>query len=190
MLDADHRLATALGELDKLDTGRHASLEDLVALSTARDCIEELFRACTEQLLADPEISPVWEAIASAIKLPAQKKTPAQKAANFLSESDEQVLAFWNTFADRFTWDFLPADFLHGLYEHWLTEQYPHAVAFSKTALTRRLKSAAARSGDWFHTRDRPGTLMAAHEPLAARVPHWRHNGSDAAIYGLRRSGV
>lgn len=188
MLDTDQNLATAIDELNKLNADQPASLDDLVALSAARDCIDELFRTCTDELRADPRVAPMWEAIAAAIKLQSKQGTPKQK--NVINESDEQVLMFWETFAGRFAWDFLPVDFLHALYEHWMAEQFPNDVVFSNKALTRRLNSTAAKSGDWFHTRARPGTLMKAAEPLAARVPHWCHDGSDSAIYGLRRSGM
>lgn len=188
MLDTGRNLATALAELDKVATDRRASLEDLIALSTARSCVDELFRSCTDELRADPAVAPMWEAISSAIRL--QPNRTASKAKNVLSQPDEQVLEFWDAFAPRFAWNFLPMDFLHALYEHWMAERHPQDVAFSRKALSRRLMSAAARSGDWFHTRARPGTLMNATEPLASRVPHWCHDGSDAAIYGLRRSGA
>lgn len=188
MQDIGLKLPAALDELGKLATDHPASLEDLVALSAARECIDELFRSCTNELRADPAIAPVWEAVSSAIKL--QPNRAPSKAKNVLGQSDEQVLEFWDAFAGHFTWDFLPNDFLHALYEHWMAERYPNDVAFSSKALTRRLKSAAVRSGKWFHTRARPGSLMKATEPLAARVPHWCHDGTDAAISGLRRSGA
>lgn len=188
MLDTGQKLATAIDELTKLSTGQPATLEDLVALSAARDCIDELFRACTDELRNDPRVAPMWEAIAVATKLQPQRSPGRQKSAIY--QPEDHVELFWTTFAGRFTWDFLPVDFLHALYIQWLSEQHPRVVALSKYTLTRRLKCAAAKSGDWFHTRARPGTLMKASEPLTARVPHWGHDGACAAIYGLRRSGV
>ncbi|ALE93769.1 hypothetical protein AOC05_17910 [Arthrobacter alpinus] len=188
MLNAAQNLVTATAELAKLSTDQPATLDDLVALSVARDCIDSLFRSCTDELRSDPRVAPMWEAMAAAIKL--QGKQGFSKPKTVHCEADQQVLMFWNAFADRFAWDFLPVDFLHALYAHWMAEQFPQEVAFSKTALTRRLKRASATSGNWFHTRARPGTLMHASEPLTARVPGWSHDGSDAAIYGLRRSGV
>lgn len=187
-LNSSQTLSTAIRRLASIDPEQPTRFEDLVALNEARKCLNELFRAYSDELRTDPETTELWDAISAATRLASKQGSPKQK--NVINESDEQVLMFWETFAGRFTWDFLPVDFLHALYEHWMTEQFPNDVAFSKFALTRRLKSTAAKSGDWFHTRARPGTLMKAAEPLAARVPGWTHDGSDAAIYGLRRSGV
>lgn len=105
-------------------------------------------------------------------------------------DPDEQALTFWRTFAPQFAWDFLPSDFLYALYVHWMGQQFPRDTPHLKKALMRRLKDTVANSGTWFHSRSRPGSLMDAEEPLAARATGWTHVRSDDAIYGLRRSGV
>lgn len=181
--------------LASIDPEQPARFEDLVALNAARNCIDELFKACSDELRSDPETTDLWEAMASVVTMNSKHRTGMHGAAKqspqgTTSTSDQRVEMFWNTFAGRFTWDFLPVDFLHALYTQWLSEQFPHEPALPQGALTRRLKSAAAKSGDWYHTRARPGSLMKTTEPLAARVPQWSHDGSNATIYGMRRSGI
>lgn len=68
-----------------------------------------------------------------------------------------------------------------------MAERFPRESTLSKTAFTRRVKAAAIDSGKWIYSRSRPGSLMDAAEPLAIRAQHWSHDGSDDAIYGLRR---
>lgn len=68
-----------------------------------------------------------------------------------------------------------------------MAERCPHEATLSKTAFTRRVKAASIDSGKWIYTRSRPGSLMQAAEPLANRASRWSHDGSDDAVYGLRR---
>jgi hypothetical protein len=195
-LDTAPSIATAIASLSALDPERAASLDDLVALNIARECVNELFSAYVEELSADPAATPLWAAIASAIELsapPALRSTrkphgAPSTASTPQARADARVAKFWDTFAGRFTWDFLPVSFLHALYASWMTESYPREAVFSKPAFSRRLRAAATASGDWVYTRSRPGCLMTAAEPLTDRVPSWSHDGSDAAIYGLRRN--
>lgn len=105
MLNAAQNLDTIAAELARLNTDRPASLDDLVALSVARDCIEELFRSCTDELRADPRVAPLLNAMTAAIKL--QPKHGAAKQKKESCDSEQQVLMFWNAFAGRFAWDFL-----------------------------------------------------------------------------------
>jgi hypothetical protein len=193
MLNAEQTLTTAIGHLSRLSTAGPASFDELVALSAARVAIDELFHNCSNELRADPQVAPVWSAIASAIESQA-KRGPSKKisygAQKADSNADAQVLRFWRTFAPQFAWDFLPSNFLYALYVHWMAQQFPRDTPHRKKALMLRLKDAAATSGDWFHSRSRPGSMMDAPEPLAARAPGWTRVRSDEAIYGLRRSGV
>ncbi len=189
-------LSTAMRRLASIDPEQPSCFENLVALNAARNCIEALFKSCSEELSSDPETADLWEAVASAAAVQSKdrksKNLPVRTSQQYENpaRSDEQAEMFWNAFADKVAWDFLPVDFLHALYTQWMSEQFPGAVQFSKGALTRRLKRAAAKSGDWHHSRSRPGSLMRAAEPLAERVPEWSHDGSNATIYGFRRSGM
>jgi hypothetical protein len=45
MQTTEQNLATAIEQLSLLSGERPASLDDLIALNKARDCVEELFRA-------------------------------------------------------------------------------------------------------------------------------------------------
>jgi hypothetical protein len=193
MLNAEQTLTTAIGHLCRLSTAGPASLDELVALSAARVAIDELFQNCTNELRADPQVAPVWSAIASAIE--SQAKRGPSKGVSYGSQkadsnADAQVLTFWRTFAPQFAWDFLPSSFLYALYVHWMAQQFPRDTPHLRKALMRHLKDAVATSGDWFHSRSRPGSMMDAPEPLAGSAPGWAHVRSDEAIYGLRRSGV
>ena len=193
-------LSTAMRRLASIDPEQPSCFNDLVALNAARNCIDELFKDCSDELRADPETAELWDAMTSAVTLNTKqrpgKNSPGKNSAtqpspqDSPSRSDEQAEMFWESFAGRFTWDFLPVTFLHALYAQWMGEQFPGDMQFSKFALTRRLKSTAAKSGDWFHTRSRPGSLMSKEEPLTQRVPQWKCDEPKAGFYGFRRSGV
>lgn len=187
-------LATAIRRLASLDPEQPTSFDDLVALNVARECINELFSDCVDELSVDPASMPLWAAIASAIDLSApagaSKRKSHSTASGPDSRAEARVAKFWGTFAERFAWEFLPTEFLHALYVSWMEARHPMEHALSKPAFTRRLRAALAVSDRWLYTRARPGSLMNAVEPLAAQLTGWVHDGSDDAIYGLRRSGV
>ena len=195
--NSDRTLRTALAQLQSLNPDAPASLDELTALSTARDCIDELLRTRVAELRADPENSASWPAIAAALRSSsasaAQQKYSAQPPAATAAwianaTADGQLLAFWQAFAERFRWDFLPVDFLHALYADWMSEEFPADTLLLKKAFTRRIKTVATASGEWLYTRSRPGSMMNAPEPLTSRVPGWIRDPSDHARYGLRRS--
>ena len=197
MRNSHQPLRTALAELNNLSTSDPATLVELAALSTARDCIDELLRTCIAELRADPENATPWPAIAAALSSAsasaAQKryggKPPAATAAWLANaQADSQILAFWQAFAELFRWVFLPVDFLHALYADWLSDEFPADGPLLKKAFTRRIKTVATASGEWLYTRSRPGSMMDAAEPLTARAHGWSKNASDVALYGLRRS--
>jgi len=161
-------------------------LEELIALSAARDRVDRRIRACVDELRADPRIPSSWESIADAIGSSSASAAREAYGAR-LAPRDEKVLLFWKAFAGRFFWDFLPGRFLYALYMVWMGTEFPGSRPLSKGKFMRRLVAAATESGEWFHTRSRPGSLMNAVEPLATRLPGWRHEGSNEATYGLRR---
>jgi hypothetical protein len=192
MRTTEQALNTAIAELNCLSTHRSASLDELTALSAARDCVDELLHACVAELRDDLQTIHTWPAIAyalgsssvSTVRQQYGSKRPAADAG-----ADEQVLSFWRTFTNRFTWDFLPTDFLHALYVQWMNAGIPDATPLPKKAFTRRLKGAATASGGWLYVRSRPGSLMSAAEPLTSQLPDWIQEASNDAVYGLRRTG-
>lgn len=221
MLNAKETINTTIVQLSLLNaTGsdsRPASFDDLVALNTARECIDELFRDCIDELSVDPKTAALWSAIASASKLSSKPASGTQKSYGLQaadsradSRADKRVGLFWRTFAPVFAWDFLPIDFLHELYTQWLSTEFPRDVAFSRETFPRRLKAALAApgnaasdnaasdnaapanntSGEWLHVRSRPGSLMDAAEPLVELLPNWTPISSDRALYGLRRGAT
>ncbi|TFB59016.1 hypothetical protein E3N86_12290 [Cryobacterium sp. Hz7] len=117
MHHSDHPLRTALAELNNLSTDSPATLAELAALSAARDCIDEMRRTCVAELRADSEHAASWPAIAAALRSSsasaAQQKSSAKPAATAAwlanATADGQILSFWQAFAERFAWDFLPA---------------------------------------------------------------------------------
>jgi hypothetical protein len=191
MHTSEQTLRTAIGELNCVSVHRPASLEELTALSAARDSINELLRSCVEQLRTDAPLTNSWSVIADALGSSAASNVRQKygtKRTVPSANANERVLSFWNEFAERFTWDFLPVGFLHALYAQWMSEHFPEDSPLSKETFTRRLIPIATASSKWSHTRSRPGSLMPAEEPLAAQLTDWTHDGSNAAAYGFRRS--
>ena len=90
-------------ELNNLNPNDPATLAELAALSTARDCIDELLRTRVAELRADPENAASWPAIAAALRSSsasaAQQKYSAQPPAATAAwlanaHADGQILAF------------------------------------------------------------------------------------------------
>src|SRR5664279_503556 len=111
-------LSTAIEQLGLLGTSTEqpATFDDLVALNTARECIDELFHDCVDELSAGPETANLWSAVISAGRLTskanATRSAPARGAHAHASTSTEshatrKVNLFWKTFEPTFTWDFL-----------------------------------------------------------------------------------
>lgn len=181
----------AVSELGCLSKDEPAVLHELIALRAARDHIEELLNVCVTELRANPLTAPSWASIAYALGSPSASAARQRHGSVPLNiDADQQVISFWRTFAEQFVWDFLPGDFLHALYEQWMSTTFANDTPLLKKALTRRLKVIATASGGWSYSRSRPGSLISDQEPLAARVPHWSRGDTDAAIYGFRRNGV
>jgi hypothetical protein len=188
MRNTEQTLNTAIGELRCLSPHSPASLDELTALSAARDCVDELLRSCVDQLRADPQSPKAWADIAYALGA-VSADAARQRYGSGLTLADEQVRSFWEAFVERFAWDFLPAGFLHGLYTQWMCAEFPADAPLSRETFTRRLKAPATATGEWLHTRSRPGVLMDAAEPLVKLLPQWIHDEeSDRAVYGFRRS--
>jgi len=170
--NTEQTLRTAIGELNCLNPDRPASLDELTALAAARDCIQELLRACVTELRADPVASHSWSTIAYSLGA-SSASAAQQRYGSQLTNADEQIFTFWQAFAERFTWDFLPADFLHSLYVQWMGAELPEHTPLRRVAFIGRLKAAVTADGGWNYTRSRPGSLMTALEPLVGLVPEW-----------------
>lgn len=193
-------LDIAVGELRCVSTHRKASLEELTALRIARDCIDEMLQACVDELKAQHDES-FWSELSRALAItPASARkefdragagsdAPVRKTPQRLASPTERVKLFWRSHRDRFQWDFLPADFLHAVYEHWMGEEFPGETVLPPKTFTRRLQSAVIASpAGWLYTRSRLGSLMDGHEPLAERLKCWTAPQDNNARYGLRRT--
>ena len=201
-------LGTAIAELHCLSPDRPASLEELTALSTARDCIDQLMRDCVVQLREDhPPIA--WSEIANVLGTPSvaaarQRYGSEVAVANtgagtalgktgvkYNAPATERILVFWLSIAEQFSWGFLPVSFVHALYVAWMTAEFPAEQPVGRTAFTGRLKpiAAATATGEWRYTRLRAASLLGAPEPLCARVPAWSVTDLEKAQYGFLRVG-
>lgn len=152
MHNTEQTLGTAIAELHCLSPDRPASLAELTALSTARECIDQLLSSCVTELRTDPQITHSWPAIAYALGSPSVNATRqkygveltkteiAGTGVEHLVKGNGHVRAFWNAFADRFTWNFLPVDFVHALYVHWMSTTFPEEGSLGRAAFTGRLK--------------------------------------------------
>jgi len=197
MPTTERALTTAIAELQCVSTDRPASLGDLTALSAARDCIEELLNTRVSELRTDPNVTYPWPAIAYALGSPSVPATRQKYGAAIAGtrvehsvHSNGQVLAFWRAFADRFAWNFLPVDFVHALYVHWMSTEFPGEEPLGRAAFTGRLRRpASAAPGKWSYTRLRPASLLGTPEPLTTLVPQWSVTSLKKAQYGFRRNG-
>ena len=196
MRNTEQTLGTAIGELRCITPNRPTSLDELTALSAARDCVDELLRSCVTELRTDTRTVYTWPAIAYALgssSVSATKQHYGSKLVDVTAEPDDQVQAFWRVFAGQFVWDFLPTDFLHALYVHWMHTGIPENTVpapLLKKSLTRRLKFIATASGNWSYTRSRPGSLMSQEEPLTKTLPPQTYPVTPGGLYGFRRKGV
>jgi hypothetical protein len=185
MRNTEQTLSTAIGELRCLSPDSPAALAELTTLIAARECIDELLRACVDELRTDPNVTYSWSAIAYALGATSVSATRQRYGVGAIP-ANELVRGFWNTFAEQFVWDFLPTEFLYALYAHWAAEENGADDILERKAFTRRLKIEATADGDWTYTRSRPGSLMSRLEPLVTRAPRWERT-DGALLYGLRR---
>jgi hypothetical protein len=202
MRNTEQTLGTAIAELHCLSTDRPAELAELTALTTAAECIDQLLSSCVAELRTDPQVTHSWSAIAYALGSPSVNATRQKYGTNIAGTAiagtgaehpvhcSGHVRAFWNAFADRFTWNFLPVDFVHALYVHWMSTTFPEEGSLGRAAFTGRLKRVAAEapSGRWDYTRLRPAALLVDAEPLVDLVPQWSITSLKKAQYGFRRN--
>jgi len=170
-------IASAISTLSGLLSEQQTSFDGLAALNDVRQQINDLFDEYATELRSDPAAEPIWRAVSAALKGPATSNRICR------------VQAFWDEHSEKFEWDFLPMEMVHTVYSTWAQRNYPTETPLEKRAFTRRLREALPECSPWQYSRSRPGTLMRSSDPLA-RAVGWHHDGSDAAIYGLRRQGV
>lgn len=175
-------IASAITALSGMLSEPEASFEGLAALHEVRQQIDDLFGAYAAELRADPTTEPVWRAVAAAMSHSPSTK-PSQTC------RDARVEAFWSSHSDAFTWDFLPMEMVHEVYTDWMRDNHPAEHPLPTRTFSKRLRQLLPECGAWRYTRSRAGSLMRCCEPLALKVG-WRHDGSDAAMYGLRRQSA
>lgn len=78
--------------------------------------------------------------------------------------------------------------FLHEVYLEWMNERHRREEPLSRYTFSRRLRAQLDENGcrAWRYARSRPGQLLRCSDPLAERIG-WCHDGTNDAIYGLRR---
>jgi hypothetical protein len=176
-----HTLSAAIGELRCVSPDSSASISELIALAAARDSINELIQACVDELRADQQNPATWADIAYALGTTSSdvaRQRHASKVSPASAAEEGQILAFWDAFAHRFRWDFLPMDFLYALYESWMKSG--SSPEFSDRVLTRetfvrRVKGPATATGEWSHRRSRPGSLIVI--PSRCHIDPWVEPG-------------
>lgn len=188
-------LAEVLSELSGLISEPQASFDGLIALNAARESIEELYGAYIRELSRGDDTAPVWDAIATAVSASSSGAGSASAGMSCGTPTSsamhdrKRITDFWADHSGQFQWDFLPMNFLYELYIQWMREQFSTEAPLNRHTFTRRLKTMLDDNDCWTYQRSRPGSLMVSREPLCQRVG-WHHDGTDAAIYGLRRAGV
>lgn len=179
-------IAAAISSLSGLLTAPEPTFEGLATLHGVREQINELFDTYAAELRADPSVEPMWNAIAAAMSTPAATSIGSSIPSASKSCHELRVEAFWGEHAEQFTWDFVPMEVVHEIYADWMGRRHPEEAVLTKAAFSKRLRKALPECGAWRYTRARTGVIMRVHEPLAQKVS-WRPDGTNAAIYGLRR---
>lgn len=158
------RRPASAGELARL----HASLDNVVS------SLEE-FRPTLEALKRPSSAATTYGPVAS------------------MRGIDQYILHFWQTYAWRFAWGFVPFSFLYELYRHWLRTQAAeglHLPLLEAQVFGRRLAAAATAAGEWAYDRRRPENLMDAPEPLTELLPGWKRPEAHQSVNGYVRSGI
>jgi putative DNA primase/helicase len=91
-------------------------------------------------------------------------------------EQNDPVLEFWNEMETQFYWGLVPFAFIYDLYKAWLDKRRPGSkpLGYRKFVdeLVPLVNKRSEQGGRWVcknkRARHRPGTLMAATEPLIA----------------------
>lgn len=183
-------LGQVIAGLSSLIAEDTPSMGGLVALHDAREAINALFTDYSIQLRDSEATQSQWAAMRAALLVtdgPAiERECRAGDAAE--QRENQRLKSFWNTHESTFIWDFLPMSFLHEAYLEWMNERHHREMPLSRYTFSRRLRAQLEESGcrAWRYARSRPGQLLRCTDPLATRIG-WCHDGTNDAIYGLRR---
>lgn len=175
-------VATAISSLSGLLSEPEASFEGLATLHGVREQINDLFDSYAAELRADPSTAPMRNAIAATMPHPSRTASAAPS-------HDSRIEEFWREHADQFTWDFVPMEVVHEICTDWMRRRHQSEIALTRAAFSRSLRRTLPGCSTWRYTRARAGALARIHEPLAENVS-WRPDGSNPAIYGLRRQAA
>ena len=95
---------------------------------------------------------------------------------NEYKEFNDPIRQFYNEFHDRFTWDFVPFEYLYDLYRVWFEKNHPSGTKVSKNVFRKELVNALPPGAEWAPTeRDpnggykkiRPRNMMDNPEPIS-----------------------
>lgn len=187
MRHTEQLLPTAIAELRCIGDDRPASLDDLRALKLATECVQELLRACVDQMRSEPDAYQSWARIADVLDSDSVSATKQR----FLSRSmraEDQVAAFWETFSNRFAWGFLPTEFLYALYLGWMRRDHSEHEVMARESLIHRLRAVACQGGLWEYRRVRARPMTLFPEPLLELAGGDFRPSDNRARYGLRRA--
>ena len=102
-----------------------------------------------------------------------------------MREDNDPVLQFAKAFLPQFVWDFLPWDFVYGVYSAWMDKEVPSGRPVSSRELNKRLSAYVddKPSCGWFVPRGADGNqkkvrtkgLIIGEEPLAVKydIDQW-----------------
>lgn len=108
-----------------------------------------------------------------------------EKLLDEIREDNDPVLQFAKEFLPQFVWDFLPWDFVYGVYSAWMDKEVPSGRPVSSRELNKRLSAYVDDnpSRGWFVPRDADGKqkkvrtkgLIIGEEPLAVKydITNW-----------------
>lgn len=183
-------LGQVIAGLSSLIAEDAPSMEGLVALHEAREAINALFTDYSLQLRDSEATQSQWPAMRAALAVTDGRAAESGCRADDAAEQREnqRVKSFWNAHESAFIWDFLPMTFLHEVYLEWMDERHRRETPLTRYAFSRRLRSQLDENGcrAWRYSRSRPGQLLRCSDPQAERIG-WCHDGTNDAIYGLRR---
>ncbi|NEN04658.1 hypothetical protein G3T36_02125 [Diaminobutyricibacter tongyongensis] len=121
-----------------------------------------------------------------------ERSTPAV-AAVYRARVDADIQLFWQIFAERFTWTFVPFSFVYALYEHWhYSESAPvkRLRPFSIGQFGRQMSALIAESHQWTRLRRAPEQLMDCYEPMTAGLTNWTRPDAEKVVVGYLRNSI
>ena len=108
-----------------------------------------------------------------------------EKLLDEMREDNDPVLQFAKAFLPQFVWDFLPWDFVYGVYSAWMDKEVPSGRPVSSREFNKRLSAyvddhpscgwVVPRGADGKQTPVRTGKYIIGEEPLAVKydITNW-----------------